>query len=484
MKNVRWLRICIAAGAIVSPPLFARAANFVVSSSNDSGAGTLRQAIQQANATPDADTITFAAGLSGSIRLLSALPDLQHQLAMIGPASNAVTLERTASASFRLLTVANNARVTIANLTLTNGFAQSGGGVLNSGTLMLNACTIAGNEATGFGEGGGGVLNYGALVVTNSVIHTNRSSNSGGGIRNINGTVSVYSSTIAENAGTTGGGIANHNGTAFVEATTVSGNRSFDAGAGVFNRFGTTRLLNSTVSGNSAQSANGGGGVYVSYGDVFVSFSTIASNLAINSGKGGGIRKEVSATVTIDHTIVAGNRAANGPDLSGTITSGDHNLIAFPGGATIQGATNHNILDVDPALGSLADNGGPTRTHAPSADSPAVDAGDSATAPAVDQRDVARPFGAGVDIGAVEVNRIAEAGEVRIQGIATESSNIVVRFATVGGYSYTLESCPSFANAAWQSIAMVSGNSSVVSIPVAVSADKPVCFFRVRRIAL
>jgi hypothetical protein len=134
---------------------------------------------------------------------------------------------------------------------------------------------------------------------------------------------------------------------------------------------------------------------------------TIANNVADSdnngSGNGGGIFI-FSGTVNLLNTIVTGNtdRGGQAPDCSGTITSLGHNLIQSTAGCTITGDTTGNILGQDPRLGPLADNGGPTFTHALLPGSPAIDTASSQNAPSTDQRGVARPQGAGFDIGAFE----------------------------------------------------------------------------------
>jgi uncharacterized repeat protein (TIGR01451 family) len=144
--------------------------------------------------------------------------------------------------------------------------------------------------------------------------------------------------------------------------------------------------------------------------------ATITNNFADNEngvgnglGDGGGIFNLSPGTISLLNTIVGGNidgdtdRGGQAPDCSGVITSLGHNLIKSTAGCTITGDTTGNITGQDPQLGSLFNNGGPTRTHLPSATSPAIDAGTSTGAPATDQRGISRPQGAAVDIGAVEV---------------------------------------------------------------------------------
>ena len=188
-----------------------------------------------------------------------------------------------------------------------------------------------------------------------------------------------------------GGGIYNGGGTVTVNNSTVSGN-SADYGGGIYNRGGTVTVSNSTFSGNSAD--HHGGGIYNLDGTVTVSNSTFAGNSATNTG--GGIYN-YGGTATLKNTIVANSPA--GGNCGGTIGDGGHNL-SYPDG-TCPG------IHGDPVLGPLQANGGPTQTMALGAGSAARDTADAATCAAapvnnLDQRGVARPQGAGCDIGAFE----------------------------------------------------------------------------------
>ncbi len=151
-------------------------------------------------------------------------------------------------------------------------------------------------------------------------------------------------------------------------------------------------LINTTISGNTA--ATWDGGAIWNYGTLTLVNSTLANNRAV---RGGGIAVR-SGTVTLLNTIVAGNTATSGgPDISGTIISSGHNLIGNTQGGS--GFTTTDLLNVDPLLGPLQNNGGATPTMALLSGSPAINAG-TASAPATDQRGVPRV--GGVSIGAYQ----------------------------------------------------------------------------------
>jgi hypothetical protein len=254
----------------------------------------------------------------------------------------------------RGITVTSSTTVVFERFIISNGKSIDGGGISNGGNLTLNTCEISGNSATGDvnSEGGG--------IVTGST-----------------STVTINDSTISDNTATSGGGI--------------------------FSAWGTIYLNNSTISGNIA---NGGGGVNNLGGTVTINNSTFSNNSVVTMG-GGGIRNEASGTVTIQNSLIAKNLGSLGPDCNGDITSAGYNLIGDTSGCTFSSSTG-DLTDINPRLGSLTDNGGPTSTHALNPGSPALDGGNNATCLSTDQRGESRPFDgdgdgtATCDIGAFE----------------------------------------------------------------------------------
>jgi hypothetical protein len=318
-----------------------------VQNSNDSGPGSLRQAILDANAGSDSNTISFLPGVTGTINLASALPVLSSNIDLEGPGALLLTVQPGSEHSFRDFTVGSGAIVTLAGLTIANGGDTTGGGILNNGgTLTVSACTITGNT--------------------------------GGGIDNAGGTLTANNSTIAGNTGSSGGGIIN--------AATLT-------------------LINSTIAGNTATGTGSGGGID-NTGKLTVSSSSLANNTA--GGTGGGIFNGSNGTVTLRNTLIAQDQAATGPDVAGVFVSQGHNLITDGGGGSGFTATDlvgTSAKPIVPKLGPLQNNGGPTSTLALLAGSPAIDAGDSALPPGVyDQRGTGyrRIAGSAIDIGAFE----------------------------------------------------------------------------------
>jgi CSLREA domain-containing protein len=270
-------------------------------------------------------------------------------------------------------------------VTLTNCVVSqnTGGGILNVGTMTLIGTTVSGNSSGGDGVG---LYNRGMLTLDRSVVTGNVSTYAGGlggGIFNED-TLTLTNSTVSDN---TGGGIYNvPEGIVRIDNSTISGNASF-RGAGVRNE-GWLAMTNSTLSGNAASEL--AGGFFNNGGSVTVTNVTLSGN----TGTGGvnGIWN-AGGPVTLHNTLVSGSAA--GVNCDGTVTDGGGSL-SWPD-ATCPG------LNADPKLGGLANNGGPTQTHALLPGSAAIDAAVAAYCPATDQRGVPRPQGPACDIGAFEV---------------------------------------------------------------------------------
>jgi hypothetical protein len=323
------------------------------------GACTLRAAIQQSNVA-GADTIDFRVPAGSKIRLTGGELLLSRSLSIAGPGASLVAVSgNNASRVFRVF---SGATVIISGLTVTEGRATGGGGIFNQGgTLTINNCIISNNDATP-GVGGG-------------------IANGSGGDQS--GTLRVNNSTISNNRAVSGGGLHQFAG-AFLTNTTISNNSSDGQGGGITNLNPAT-LNNVTVTGNTAM------------------------------GTGGGIYNPGIGVITIKDTLIAGNTAtavSSAPDCDGfNYNSLDYNLIGNTAGCNVVGVTTHNKTNVAPGLGPLADNGGPTPTHALLAGSPAIDAANS-TLP-IDQRIGNRPVddpsvanasaGNASDIGAYEL---------------------------------------------------------------------------------
>ena len=393
---------------------------FTVTDLADSGPGSLRQAILDANAAGSDNTIAFA--VTGYLKLASALPDLTSNLDIQGPGVFSLTISRSAAwgtPDFSIFTVSNGATVTLDGMTIENGAGFYGGAIDNSwGTLAVSHCTLSGNKAWR----GGAINNFGNLTITDSTVYGNVSSNDGAGIANFgplavthctlsgnstgslggaiynfgSAVLTVTDSTLSGNTAGFGGAIANNSATVAVNRSTVASN-SAQVGGGVFNDYGGTVTVTDSTFAFDDATYSGGGGIYNDSGAALMLLcSTFAHNYA---AAGGGIAN--AGTMTARNTILAGNTASTGADLSGDLGSQGHNLIGDTHGGS--DFADSDLLNVDPKLGPLQYNGGPTATMALLVGSPAVDAGDNTNVPAYDQRGYTRIVGGTIDIGAFEV---------------------------------------------------------------------------------
>ncbi len=319
----------------------------------------------------------------------------------------------------------NLGTLTINNSTISGNTTIGGGGIYNLGTLTISGSTISGNTASGFGGGifnrgtltinnstfsdnmagsglGGGISNTGTLTISGSTISGNSAGGNGGGIDNsaISGsaTLTINNSTISGNTAGGGGGI-NNTGTLTISGSTIFGN-SAGLGGGIANS-GTLTINNSTISGNTA---SGGGGI-LNLGTLTISGSTISGNTA--SGLGGGIHNFGGIIASLRSTIVANNDATGtGDELFGSFRV-EYSLIERRTRATFRETVpGSNRYGVDPLLGPLAENGGPTLTHALLPGSLAINRGSNPLSQSFDQRGLGYVRASGrADIGAFEVQQ-------------------------------------------------------------------------------
>ncbi len=317
---------------------------------------------------------------------------------------DAVVIDNTGTGSGGGVFVSGSvAALTIRATTLTGNAADDGGALMTKdGMITVEDSTISANDA---GRRGGGVYtDGGALTVQRTVLDANATAGEdGGAINNLKGTVTITDSTISGNTGARrGGGVYNDSGPLTIERSLVAGNSAgSEDGGGILSRGGSAVLTvtNSTISGNSAGRDAGG---VISDRPASILNSTVTLNSA--AGVGGGLMQS-SDVFELQNTIVAGN--LSGGDCSGTLVSLGNNI---DGGSSCGLSQPTDQTNTDPLLGPLQNNGGPTLTHALAGSSPAIDNGNDAAAPAVDQRSVARPLDGDLDaiptsdIGAFELD--------------------------------------------------------------------------------
>jgi CSLREA domain-containing protein len=304
--------------------------------------------------------------------------------------------------------------LTAAGLTITGAGAgstiiQRGGGTFRvfdviSGSHSISGVTVQNGQGEG-GDGGGVRVAFGAsLTLADSRVAGNTAVQYGGGIHN-DGTLTVRNSTISGNdasAGTLGGGIsAGFGGVTNVYRSAISGNTAgaFGLGGGIRTR-GPVTVVNTTISGNTA--SDGGGISIIDPGSAAIDSSTIASNI------GSGLL--VSGTTFLSNSIIANN------SVDCNVSAGMNSLgYSLESGNSCGLNGLGDLVNTDPQLGGLGNNGGPTQTHAPLPGSPVVDAGNPAapgsggtSCPPKDQRGYNRPadgdgdLAARCDMGAAE----------------------------------------------------------------------------------
>lgn len=353
--------------------------------------GTLRQALFDANATSEADTVNFQGGLTGTITLTQGELSVIHPVDIVGPGADQLTINADGNDTSPGVSDGGGTRVfniddgdlndaidvQLSGLFLTGGDVPGdGGGIRSRENLVLINTTISGNSAVANNAKGGGIASYGGeLHIDASSISGNSAIGSqadGGGIHRATlvfgqQTSEITNSTVSDNMTTrSGGGIFSSNTLTEDQAmeivnSTISGNVAGAAGGGLYNFDGTTFVRHSTINDNTAGSNQGSG--ISSYGDGATSTLLLSSIVSDNSG--------------VDVAVVSGE--------INSFVSGGYNLIgtgnSFGPGNALFALDNFNVMGdqpnvLDPGLEGLADNGGITWTHALLPSSPAVDAGD------------------------------------------------------------------------------------------------------------
>jgi hypothetical protein len=333
------------------------------------------------------------------------------------------------------------------------GGGAAGGAVYNSGTLALSNCTFAGNDVVGGNAGagqpgfpagvggiggeatGGAVFNSGLLQIQSSLVTSNITVGGQGGV---GGGGSILGFWPYGSLGTDGGrggiggagsGAIFNSGTAILINDTVAFNQSFGGTGGTGGTGGGPTILTNYYGplGNSSGGGGGGGGsafgnIYDISGNLMITNCTVAFNLGAggsggtggSAGSGNGRPGSPGTSGTngvalggitmlsgvFANTLLASNTPVN---CSGAVAGGICNLSSD---ASVAFTGTGSRTNINPMIGPLANNGGPTLTMALLPGSPAIDAGAAAGAPATDQRGVARPQGPGVDIGAFEFQYI------------------------------------------------------------------------------
>jgi uncharacterized repeat protein (TIGR01451 family) len=381
---------------------------FDVSNANDSGPGSLRQALTDACGTAWIRfTGDFTIYLNSTLDINKSLTvdGGDHEITLSGDSSN------DGDRDVRVLSIAAGKTVTITQVDVVSGTIArtpfdpnaNGGGISNLGTLILSQSLLADNVSGGGGgySRGGAIYNSGTLTVTESTFLSN----------------------------------------------STQGTNLFSSGGGIYNE-GTLFLVNSTFSGNVATSSSGWGGgavfniaAYSGVGRATLVYNTFVGNSAY---EGGAVNNHSSATMWLSNNIIEQNTtvapAGSGCYGEGTITA-SHNIIDTGTFGQTSGC-NNGLVAKSANLGALGDYGGPTPIFPLLLGTRALDAGDPASCPAIDGRGQPRPAGAACDIGAYEASELyncytfnvtsaADSGDGTLrQALAAACENATISFAS------------------------------------------------------
>ena len=278
-------------------------ATIPVLNADDSGAGSLRQAIIDANATTAQDTIVFDSSFFNTsmktITLATALPGLTNSVIINGPGADLATVDGNHLASvFDLTGSPFGTPITINDIRLTGGSSADRGGAINvqDEVLTLSGVTLEGNTSTN----GGGAIGVsdaaGVLTIDNSIIRDNVAGGNGGGL-------DIHSYSVVT-----------------IDRTTITGNTAANTGGFVYFYNGMNfKITNSTISGNQSSGGNGGGALYfwggIGFYGLTIQNCTISGNTATTNG--GGINFHyVGGSPVIQNTTIVGNSAANGGGIA------------------------------------------------------------------------------------------------------------------------------------------------------------------------
>jgi hypothetical protein len=389
---------------------------------------SLREALDLSNTNADADTIVFNSNLTGqTITLTSADLPITDGVTITGPGASQLTVDGDYSyRAFLIDPTTADDPVSISGLTLTNGYGINGGAIHNEDAdLTISGAVVSDSDAS---NRGGGINSFqGSLTINSSTVSGNYSY-TGGGIAAKYSETLITDSTVSGNTAigsgppeysyAYGGGVWAQSATVTVDRSTINDNYAYDDGGGIYSDEGDVNVRNTTITGNHAVTDDGGG-VWVGVGALTVVSSTVTQNTAVYNA--GGLNSYSDVDQVIQNSIVSGNTSDPGTaqdlDAHGFYFDTAFSLIGITNDDVTTTVPGSNLFGVDPQLGALANNGGPTESQLPANTSPVIDKGSSFMLD-TDQRGLTRPIeipsipnstaaGAdGADMGAVEVQSV------------------------------------------------------------------------------
>lgn len=344
------------AGALSVLSMAAQSQTVTVTNINDSGLGSLRQAIEVTAVQDDADTIVFDPALTGQTIILSSGeirlgPGLVDSLTIRGPAAgDASGIVISGNNASRVLYDSRKGNLTLENMTITSGMPDfdGGGGVFSRGSLTLNHVVVTENATTGDFAEGGGIFASGEITLNDSIVNSNRTNgmfSRGGGVtafsdltlnrsvvtgnltqmqqsygggvysgRDIIANDSTISNNVTEGLSSFGGGLAAL-GDITINNSTISGNTTsgIAAFAGGLTADGQITLNQSTLSGNTTTGISSSGGGVFGFSDIAIIQSTIINNITFGDNSIGGAVFTYRSNLDISQSTIVANQAALGP---------------------------------------------------------------------------------------------------------------------------------------------------------------------------
>ena len=476
-------------------PTASRAATITVTSSADTGSGTLRAALAAAG---NNDVINFALVSPATITLTTGELLVTANVTITGPGASNLTV--SANNGSRIFHVGPGNIAAISGLTISDGFVNAGGvgaGIyLDNATLTLTNCALRNNHASG-GTTGAGAGIYSAqsqLTMIGCTLDGNVATGNGGGIYNTGSTLQIDRSTIIGNSALNGGGVYSAAGTVTVTKSLIGMNAATHGG-GIAN-IGSTgaagltvtncTFASNTVSGASATGSQIHNARQLASTSATISSCTLLSNNVAPTFAGGGVYNENGGSVTLGNTIIQTSLQEHSivsVGATSSVTSLGYNLSFDNGNGFLSGSNDQ--INTNPLLDigtGPRDNGGPTFTIALQANSPAIDKGKMFTAIS-DQRSEPRPFndpnipnaagGDGSDIGAYEA-------DLRLNSFTRITNDLQLMFTTIVGKNYQLQSISNLGSGTWGSFGGVAaGTGGVVSLTATGAFSQPAPkFFR------
>jgi len=464
-------------GVLVNNPAWvaSSAAGTVVTTTNDSGAGSLRYVVS--NAVNNA-VITFDPSLSGqTIQITNGAILISTDCTIDASAlPNGILLNGNHASS--IFNVGGGVTAAFNYLTFTNGRASNGGAIYNNtGILNFTNCTFVNNLAFGGnGDDGGAIFSQnGTMILVNCMFSTNSAGNYGGAIYGSGGNVTLMNCTFStNNAAAFGGAVCNFHGTFMVLNCTFTKNIAKQyLGGAIANLSGIDTLVNCVFSANTANTA--AGAIYV--GDTYQGTSGILNltncsfvgNFCTSGGVGGALFLDSGAVASLLNCTITGNSVTNGSgagiyNSAGTLAL-TNCIVAGNAPDNISGSFGsfsgiNNLTNGNPMLSALGNYGGSVQTMLPLPGSPALDAGNDAavTGLTTDARGYPRISGAHVDIGAAEL-------QTAIVTTTADSGPGSLR-AAASGYVDAGASITFAPNLSGQTITLTSGQITLQSGPI------------------